>query len=65
MEQQQESSAKSKSTRGGKKGSCNKKSSGTNCQANRQRRQRVCAKKASEALVTVCATEELESPLLP
>ena len=56
MEQQQESSAKSKSTCGWKKNSRNKKSSGTNCQRHRQRRQRVCAKKASEALVTVCAT---------
>ena len=61
LEQQQESSAKSKSTRGRKKGSRNKKSSGTNCQGNRQRRQRVCAKKASEALVTECATETLSA----
>ena len=35
LEQQQESSAKSKSTRGREKGSRNKKSSGTNCQGNR------------------------------
>ena len=61
LEQQQESSAKSKSTRGRKKGSRNKKSSDTNCQGNRQRRQRVCAKKASEALVTECATETLSA----
>ena len=61
LEQQQESSAKSKSTRGRKKGSRNKKSSGTNCQGNRQRRQRVCAKKASEAFVTECATETLSA----
>ena len=45
LEQQQESFAKSKSIRGRKKGFRNKKSSGTNCQVNGQRRQRVVLRK--------------------